>query len=134
MKIIHKIAGVVIQGNTFLMVRKKGKDIWTSLGGHPEAGETEEQSLIREVKEEMGCGAIIIKKLGDFESPAAHDDAIVKLSTYLITLQGSIKFADPELEEYRYIRKTWKEDGIKLPSSISEHVIPFCIKEGLLAW
>jgi 8-oxo-dGTP diphosphatase len=134
MKIIHKVAAVVIQDNKFLMVRKKGKDIWTSLGGHMEAGETEEQALIREVKEEMGCDSIIEGKLGDFEAPAAHDDAVVRLSAYLVSLKGPIVFQDPELEEYRFIDKDYEANGIKLPDSIKEKVLPFCIKEHLIDW
>lgn len=132
--IIHKIAAVVIQDDTFLMVRKKGKDVWTSLGGHPEESESDEVALLREIKEEMGCDASILKKLGDFEAPAAHDDAIVRLSTYLVTLNGPIIFDDPELEEYRFIDKPYKAQGIKLPGSIETKVIPYCIEAKLLHW
>ena len=134
MNTIHKIAAVVIRDNEFLMVRKKGKDIWTSLGGHPEAGETEEQALLREIREEMGCSATIVKKLGDFEAPAAHDDAIVRLSTYLATLDGPIIFEDPELEEYKFLPKNYRDLGVNLSSSIEDKVLPFCITEGLLDW
>ena len=132
--IIHKIAAVVIQDDTFLMVRKKGKDVWTSLGGHPEESESDEVALLREIKEEMGCDASILKKLGDFEAPAAHDDAIVRLSTYLVTLNGPIIFDDPELEEYRFIDKRYKAQGIKLTGSIETKVIPYCIEAMLLHW
>ena len=104
------------------------------MGGHPEEGETEEEALLREVKEEMGCEAIIIKKLGDFEAPAVHDDAIVRLSMYLTELKGDIVFEDPELEEYRFLPKNYKEQGVKLPPSIEEQILPYCIKEGLLKW
>ncbi len=134
MEIIHKIAAVVIQDNKFLMVRKKGKDIWTNLGGHPENDETEEQALLREIKEEMGCDADIIRKLGDFEAPAAHDNATVRLSTYLVKLNGPIIFEDPELEEYKFIDRNYEVEGIKLPISIRDMVIPYCIKEKILDW
>ena len=134
MKTIHKIAAVVIQNNKFLMVRKKGKDIWTSLGGRPEDGETEEQALLREIKEEMGCNAKIEIKIGDFEAPAAHDDATVRLSAYLVTLEGEIVFQDPELEEYRFLDKNYAAQGVKLPDSITEKIIPYCIQAGLLKW
>lgn len=134
MSIIHKIAAVVIQDNKFLMVRKKGRDIWTSLGGKPEGNETEEEALIREIKEEFSCDAEIIKKLGDFEAPAVFDDAVVRLSTYLVELNGEIVLTDPELEEYRFIDKNWKTKGIKLPDTIEKLVIPHCINEGLLNW
>ena len=134
MKIIHKVAAIVIKNNKFLLVRKKGKDIWTNLGGHLEKGETEEQALLREIKEEMGCDAKIIKKLGDFNAPAAHDDAIVQLSCYLVDLSGEIVFSDPELEEYRFIDKDYQKQGIKLPDSLIKKVIPYCIQNKLLNW
>ena len=133
MKIIHKIAAVVIQDNKFLMVRKKGKDIWTSLGGHPEEGETEEEALVREVREEMGCIGVVERKLGDFEAPAVFDDAIVRLSTYLVHLEGEIVFEDPELEEYKFFSKE-EIAGVKIPDSIKDNVIPYCIENGLLLW
>lgn len=134
MKVIHKIIAVVIQDNKFFMVRKVGKDIWTSLGGKPEGNETEEETLLREIQEEIHCDAKILKKLGDFKAPAAFDDAIVKLSAYLVKLKGEIKLDDPELEECRFISKNYKELGIKFPISIDEQIIPFLIKEKLLYW
>lgn len=134
MKQIHKVAAVVIENNQFLMVRKVGKDIWTSLGGHIEQGESEEQALIRETKEELGCDGEIIRKLGDFKAKAAFDDAEVVLHTYLMKLGGDPKISDPELEEFRFIGKNYKQEGIKFPASIEEHVLPYCIKEGLLDW
>lgn len=134
MKIIHKIAAMVIKDNEFLMVRKVGKDIWTNLGGRPQPGESEEQTLLREIKEELNCNARIIKKLGDFEASAAMDDAVVRLSTYLVELHGTPEVIDPELEEYKYITKEYKEQTIKLPQSIEKHILPFCIKAGLLNW
>ena len=131
MTIIHKIAAVVIKDNTFLMVRKAGKDIWTSLGGKPEAGETEEHALLREIREEIGCDANVIRKLGDFEAKAAFDDAIVRLSTYLVELRGPIVLSDPELEEYRFLTR---DHGVKLTAATETQIIPYCIREGLLDW
>jgi len=132
--IIHKIIAVVIENNEFFMVRKVGKDIWTSLGGKPEGTETEEEALAREIQEEIHCGANIVKKIGDFEAPAVFDDATVRLSTYLVELTGEIHLDDPELEECKFIPKNYRELGIKLPPSIEEQIIPFCISEGLLDW
>lgn len=134
MKIIHKIAAMVIQNNKFLMVRKNGSDFWTSLGGHPEEGESEEQALLREIKEEMGCKAKIEKKLGDFEAKAGEDDAIVRLSTYLVILDGPIIFEDPELAEYKFVDKDYIKQGINFPDSIKYKVIPYCIENKLLNW
>jgi 8-oxo-dGTP diphosphatase len=134
MNVIHKIAAVVIQDNGFLMVRKVGKDIWTSLGGKPEGNETEEQALIREIKEELDCDCTVKKKLGEFQSRAVFDDAVVRLSTYLVELKGTPKISDPELEEFKFINWDYNSKGIKLPDIIEEQVIPICVKEGLLNW
>jgi len=134
MKEIHKIVAIVIRDNEFFMVRKVGKDIWTNLGGKPEGNETEEQALMREIQEEIHCDAKVLKKLGDFKAPAAFDDAIVKLSTYLVELNGEIKLDDPELEECKFIPKNYKELGIKMPVSIEEQILPFLIKEKYLDW
>lgn len=134
MKTIHKIAAMVIKDNTFLMVRKAGKDIWTNLGGKPEGDETEEEALLREIKEELGCEARIIKKLGDFTNKAALDDAMIHLSTYLVDLVGNPKISDDELEEYKYISKEDIEGGLKLPLSITEQILPYCINSKLLDW
>ncbi|MBI4448175.1 NUDIX domain-containing protein [Candidatus Woesearchaeota archaeon] len=134
MKEIHKIVAIVIRDNKLLMVRKVGKDIWTNLGGKPEGDETEEQALVREIQEEIHCGAKVLKKLGDFKAPAVFDDAIVKLSTYLVELIGKIKLDDPELEECKFIPKNYKELGIKMPISIEEQILPFLIKNKYLNW
>ncbi|MFH1585165.1 MAG: NUDIX domain-containing protein [archaeon] len=134
MKTIKKIIAIVIKDNGFFMVKKVGKDIWTSLGGKPEYGETEQETLIREIREEVGCDTEIIKKLGDFENKAVFDDAIVRLSAYHVNLIGEINLQDPELGECGFITKDYKEKGIKLPPSIEKQIIPYCIKENLLDW
>jgi 8-oxo-dGTP diphosphatase len=129
------MAAIVIKDDKFFLVRKKGKDIWTSLGGRIEEGETEEQCLLREIKEEVNCGAKIIKKLGDFEDKAIFDPgSMVRLSTYLVELEGEIDLIDPELEECGFIDKEYSTKGFKLPPSLRTQIIPFCIKEGLLKW
>ena len=132
-KEIHKVIAIIIEGDEFLMVRKTGKDIWTNLGGRVEAGESEEQALKREVREELSVDIKINKKLGDFVSRAIFDDADVKLSAYLGNLIGDPIISDEELEEFRFIGNKWKEQGIKLPPSIVEKIIPFLVREKYLS-
>lgn len=134
MKIIHKIAAMVIKDNAFLMVRKKDKDIWTNLGGKPEGDETEEETLQREINEELGCESEILRKLGDFEAKATHDEAIVRLSTYLVNLIGEPRICDSELEEFTYVGQDYHKKGIKLPQSIEKKILPFLIKNKIIIW
>ena len=134
MKTIYKSAAMVIKDNTFLMVRKKGKDIWTNLGGKLEKGESNEQALFREIKEELSCDAKIIKYLSDFENKAVFDDSIIHLSVYLVELIGEPKIDDVELEEFKFVSEADITNGLKLPPSITENVLPFCIKSKLIDW
>lgn len=134
---IHKIAAMVIKDDKILMVRKQGKEVWTTLGGRPERQETEEQALLREIIEEVDCEAEIIRKLGDFKADAIfHPNTVVRLSTYLVKLIGEPNIhKDPELEECMYVPKNYKQQGIKLPTdSMENQIIPYLIKEGLLNW
>ncbi len=132
---IHKIGAIVIRDNRILMVKKAGKNTWTSLGGRIEAGESEEETLRREIVEEIGCQAEILRKLDDFFADAVHDQGRgLKLSLYLTELKGEIKVIDPELEKAEFIGKDFQEQGIKLPPSYSQAVIPFLIKKGLIEW
>lgn len=134
MEVIRKIGAVVIDNDRFLVVRKHGKNIWTSLGGKPESGETPEQTLIRETKEELNCDVVILNKLIDVKDKAVFDDAQVHLSFYLCELSGEPEVIDNELAEFKFIDSDYKKIGINLPPSLEKQLIPFCIKEGLLKW
>jgi 8-oxo-dGTP pyrophosphatase MutT (NUDIX family) len=115
-------------------LQASGHLMWTSPGGRPEAGETEEVALVREIKEELGCDTRIVERLGTFEAKAVFDPGVVRLSAYLVELIGQLDMSDPELEEFRFISEDYGRDGIKLPTSIEDQVIPFCVRRGLLQW
>jgi len=133
-KWIYKSAGIVIKDNKFLVVKKAGLDVMISLGGKIEPGETEEETLIREVKEEFDCGVKIIRKLGDFEDVAAAEGDMIRVSAFLVDLIGEISLKDEEIEDYICIDKDYAKQGIKITKTMEKGIIPFCIKEGLLDW
>ena len=126
---------MVIQDDKLFMVKKIGKETWTTLGGKPEKDETEKEALLREIDEEVHCEAKIIKKLGDFVADAHHDKGCtVKLSAYLVGLLGEIKLDDPELEKADFISKNYEKEGVKLTPLMTDLVIPFLKKGELLDW
>ncbi len=128
MKTIEKVAGCLIKDNKLLVVRSRGSDTYFSLGGKPEAGETEGQTLSREVLEEIGCRLTASNFLGRFEGLTASETVELNISVYLIEVQGHPK-PNSEIDEIRWISAN---ENIKLGSALTNHIIPKLIKEGLL--
>jgi len=65
-------AGIVVQGNRVLMVRrrvKEGELMWQFPAGAIEAGETAERAAVRETQEETGLTVEAVKLLGERVHP-----------------------------------------------------------------
>ena len=59
---------IIIRGHKTLLCRGKGNSWYYFPGGHVEFGETVEEALIRELKEEAGVNLEIIKPIGIVEN------------------------------------------------------------------
>ena len=76
-KIIHVVAAVIVQdGKVFATQRgyRNYKDWWEFPGGKIEAGETPEQALIREIREELAVEITVDKYLTtvEYDYPEFH--------------------------------------------------------------
>ena len=103
-KIIDKIGWIYIQDKKVLVARSKNKDKFYAPGGKRELGETDEQALIREVKEEVSVAIIpgSLKLVGVFEAEAHGQVAInVRITAYTADFVGEIK-PDSEIEELNW--------------------------------
>lgn len=81
---IDKLAWLYIQNKQLLGARSKGKNTYYIPGGKREAGESDEQALIREIKEELSVDLIpsTIKYAGTFKAQAdgKPDGVMVKMT------------------------------------------------------
>ena len=50
-----RVGAIIIKDNKVLMVKNNRDDYYYSVGGRIQFGETAEQAIIREIKEELGC-------------------------------------------------------------------------------
>lgn len=106
MKWIDKLAWIYIEDRKILSTRSRGKDIWYFPGGKREAGESDEEALIREIKEELTVNLIpeSLQFFGKFEAQAhGHAEGItVVMTCYLANYQGELK-PDAEIEELAWL-------------------------------
>ncbi|MCW8330141.1 NUDIX domain-containing protein [Photobacterium sp. SDRW27] len=105
-KIIDKLAWLYIRDGKLLAVRSKGKDMFYIPGGKREEGESDEQALIREVKEELSVDLLpnTIQYAETFTAQADGKDSgvSVKLTCYFSDFNGGL-LPDAEIEELRFI-------------------------------
>ncbi|MBY5947731.1 NUDIX hydrolase [Photobacterium rosenbergii] len=105
-KVIDKLAWVLIQNGKFLVVRSKGKELFYLPGGKREVGESDEQALIREIKEELSV-ELAPESIEYMETFTAQADGkaegvSVKLTCYFAEFSGELAPA-AEIEEHKFI-------------------------------
>ena len=106
MKEIDKIAFLYLKDGKILSTLSKGKDTYYIPGGKREGNETDEETLVRECKEELtiDINEDTIKYYGTFEAQA-HGKAegiLVKMTCYMADFDGELK-ADSEIQEIKWL-------------------------------
>ncbi|MGF1734210.1 NUDIX hydrolase [Photobacterium satsumensis] len=105
-KVIDKLAWVLIHDGKLLTVRSKGKELFYLPGGKRETGESDEQALIREIKEELSVDLVAntIKYVETFTAQAdgKKQGVSVKLTCYFSEYSGELQ-PDAEIAEFKYV-------------------------------
>jgi len=103
---IDKIALMYFKDGKVLMTQKRGRSVFYNPGGKPDEGETDEQALIREIKEELSVDIIpeTIKLYGRFQAhaDAEPDDVMVRMTLYSAEFIGTLKSGREE-KEFAYL-------------------------------
>lgn len=88
-------------------------DVWDVLGGHLEPGETAEQALVRELREEAGVTPTGWLSLGEFSEHLPGGDGSITLHLYAVTSwTGMLRNRSPE--EHSEISWFAVEDACRL--------------------
>lgn len=106
MKEIDKIAFIHLKSGKILSTLSKGKDTYYIPGGKRENGESDEETLIRECKEELTIDIRrnSIKYYGTFEAQAhgKSEGVLVKMTCYTANFDGNLH-ASSEIQEIRWL-------------------------------
>ena len=106
MKTIDKVAYLCLRDGKILSARSKGKDKYYLPGGKREGNETDVETLVREIKEELTVDIIpsTAKFYGIFEAQAhgKEEGVTVKMTCYMADFSGELK-ADSEIAELAWL-------------------------------
>lgn len=115
-----------------LVTEETDQDHYLLPGGKPEAGESPEETLKREIKEELGVDldTRTLRHLGAFEDMAAgKDDAMVHLELYMGAFRGELR---PCSEVKRLVWFARNDDWTKLAPVTRNKILPALLQRGLL--
>ena len=131
---IYKTAGIIIQDRKLLFTRAKDMDFFIDPGGKIEEGETAEQALVRELKEELSIDVdeSDLEFFGEFVAEAAnHKGKTVHMKAFMVKKwQGTITPA-AEFEELRWLTSTLPAD-IQVGSIFGGKVLPKLYEQDLV--
>jgi 8-oxo-dGTP diphosphatase len=70
------VGGILVRDGLILLgMRSTGRSYpgtWDVIGGHCEPGESDEESLVRELREELGIVTVQYRSIGIFHEPEGH--------------------------------------------------------------
>ncbi|MDE1857000.1 MAG: NUDIX domain-containing protein [Candidatus Micrarchaeota archaeon] len=123
----------IIRDRKLLVVRNAGRNIWTLPGGHVEKGETAEQCVLREVKEELGLEPTGAKFFADYDNiTPIETDTLVRLHFFLIEAHSDLRSIDPEIEETMWVDSRYKGEKGELINSQKDFLIPALLTKRLI--
>jgi len=125
LKVIDKIAWILLRDGQVLSTRSRGKTVWYIPGGKREAGETDLEALAREVREELSVEVDVAqaRAIGVFEAQAhGHAEGVlVRMSCYAAPYRGELAPA-AEIEEMAWFNYPDWERSAPVDKLIFDHL------------
>jgi 8-oxo-dGTP diphosphatase len=110
-QILPAVSAIILNDNREILMQKRTDTRkWCIISGHVEFGETVEEAILREVREEANALSEVVRLIGVYSSPEYttyhYDDRIVQyvVSYFEVKLLSSIppNFKNEETEQFKY--------------------------------
>ena len=110
MDFVDKVAWLYTKNRKILSTLSKGKDTYYIPGGKRDEGETDEQCLIREIKEELSVDLIpnTLEFADEFEAQAHGKEITIRMKCYFGNYEGELT-PDSEIEKIVWLKHKDKE-------------------------
>ncbi|MFA6474225.1 MAG: NUDIX domain-containing protein [Patescibacteria group bacterium] len=132
--IIQKVGGIITKDKRLLVVRKKTADNRSEFiipGGRKEGDESHQETLTRELMEELGVTLRGMRLFGSFDETAVFENIPLHMDVYYAEVEGE-PTPHSEIKEYMWIDRAYADHGIVLGSVLAKHVVPKLVAEGVL--
>jgi len=111
--------GLLIRGDRMLLARRSADrafypGVWDVIGGHCEADESPDQTLMRELEEEIGVTARAFRAIAVLPEPDPAENGEARYHIFIVTAWdgGEPRLRGAEHSELRWLRL---EDALTLP-------------------
>lgn len=126
-----RIASLIVEDGKLLMLKGKGyKELWTP-GGKIDIGESEEECLRRELREEIGVEISSLSFFKEYSGKSFYkSNQITNQKIYIVSISGEIK-PDAEIESFVWLtREDFDKKIFPMIPITEEKIIPDLIEEG----
>ncbi|WP_162300562.1 NUDIX hydrolase [Anaerosacchariphilus polymeriproducens] len=123
---IYKVGGIILNSKKLLVVRKKTLDNRSEFiipGGKSEKGENDEDTLKRELKEELNVNLLDMNYFDSYSDIAVFENIPISMNVYTCDIDGSI-IPMNEIKEYIWIDRNYEQNNIQLGSILSKYIVP----------
>ena len=108
-KTVHVVGAIIENENNEILCALRGPEMtlpnyWEFPGGKIEEGETKEEALKREIKEELGCTIKVYEPIED--TTYEYDKVIVRLETFM----AKVISGTPVISEHAEIKWSTREE------------------------
>lgn len=125
---VRKAGGIIIKNRKLLVVRHKNRELFISPGGKQGLGESMEETLIREIREEVSLEITQadLEKFGSFTATdAEHPERALHMEVFMIKKwKGQVKLnPEDKIGEFRWVDSV-SAKKLKLGSIFEHDVLP----------